>query len=149
MRCRTEICAACFTATAVHFAWCTGVYIARIHWKTNTRYWQHRRRKIIPLLAYNCCCCCSRCHAVCVHISMCKYQLWPESMKSRRSRGEVPERWFLAAVVTAYVSRAEFLLVFSKELVATTRLGRGILIDTVGGHGDRAQSGLYCGGTSS
>ena len=31
-----------------------------------------------------------------------------ESSKSRRSRGEVPERWSLAAVVTADVSRAEF-----------------------------------------
>ena len=35
--------------------------------------------------------------------------LVPESMKSRRSRGEVPERWSLAAVVTADVRRAEFL----------------------------------------
>ena len=35
--------------------------------------------------------------------------LAPESLKSRRSHGAVPERWPLAAVVTADVSRAEFL----------------------------------------
>ena len=40
-----------------------------------------------------------------------------ESLKSRRSRGAVPERWSLAAVVAADVSRAEFFLVFSKELL--------------------------------
>ena len=43
--------------------------------------------------------------------------LAPEPMKSRRSRGAVPERWSLAAVVTADVSRAELFLVFSKELL--------------------------------
>ena len=38
--------------------------------------------------------------------------LVPESMKSRRSRGEAAERWSLAAGVTADVSRAEFFLVY-------------------------------------
>ena len=40
-----------------------------------------------------------------------------ESLKLRRSRGAVPERWSLAAVVTADLSREEFFLVFSKELL--------------------------------
>ena len=38
-----------------------------------------------------------------------------ESMKSRKSRGEVPEQWSLAAVVTANVDRAEFFLVLARN----------------------------------
>ena len=54
----------------------------------------------------------------CVHVrSSVNAMLVPESMKSRRNRGEVPERWPLAAVVTADVSRAELFLVFSEELL--------------------------------
>ena len=45
----------------------------------------------------------------------CMYYALAGVVKSRRSRGGVPERWSLAAVVTADVSRAEFFLYLARN----------------------------------